>query len=186
MFLLLFIALFDRIVVSGAVLERSSHDAFGRNLLTDGWRTKTHTVETDDDSVDGGTHTHERTVDHTSSSKPKDPSPYGVTKSADAASIPASVVLTTDDNITSELDDRDSNMTSFMDILDIVHQNYSNESSMSTLVLPTEKDPTETWTIAIVALFSSMAISLCTVTGWRRWCRDKRREGYHEITNLVV
>lgn len=184
--LLLSVVWNDKRVVSSVVLDRSHQDIFGRKRSLAGWNSKTRTVETDDDSVDGGTHTHERTVDKTSGSKPKVSSPYGVTKSTGMTTTTATSTSTIDDTITSESDDDDSNMTAFMDMLDIVHRNNYNGSSASTLVLPSEQEPTETWTIAIVALFCSMAITLCAVTAWRRWCRDKRRDGYHEISTLVV
>lgn len=172
--------------VSSVALKQSNHAVFGHKRTLAGWKSKTRTVETDDDTVDGGTHTHERTVDMTSGSKPKASSPYGVSKSTGATTTTATTTSSIDDTVTAESDDDNSNMTSFMDILDIVHQNSNNDSSASTLVLPSEQEPTETWRIAIVALFSSMAITLCTVTGWRRWCRNKRRDGYHEVSNLVV
>jgi hypothetical protein len=185
-FLLLFVVWNNGKVASSVAFERSNHAVFRSQRALAGWNSKTHTVETDDDSVDGGTHTHERTVDKTSGSKPKGTSPYGVTtKSTGETTTTATTTSTIEDTVTTESDDDDANMTAFMDILDILHRNNHNES-LPTLVLPSEQEPTETWTIAIVALFSSMAVTLCTVTAWRRWCRNKRRDGYHEVSNIVV
>jgi hypothetical protein len=184
-FLLLFVVWNNGEVVSSVVLEQSNHAVLGRRRALVGWNSKTHTIETDDDSVDGGTHTHERTVERSNGSKPKVSSPYGVTKSTGTTATTVSTTPTVSDVVTSESNDDDSNMTAFMDMLDVVHRNNYSESK-STLVLPSEKEPTETWTIAIVALFSSMAITLCAVTAWRRWCRNKRRDGYQEVSNLVV
>jgi hypothetical protein len=199
-YLLLSVHLHDTSMVSSTVMGRNQ--IVIRKLSTAGWTTKTHTIENDDDNLDDGSHTHERTTDKISTAAT---SPYAIpsvssslatettqttnsNQPSSSARTPSSSTPSDDKDVDTSplIEDEDSKVTSLSDMLDIEHRNDSNGTTPPTLGLPPEREPTETWAIAILALFSSMAISLCIVTGWRRWCTNKRRAGYQEISNLVV
>jgi hypothetical protein len=173
-------------------------------------QTKTTTIErnVDDDYTDGSKNNIATTTTKTKSMTVT--SPYAIPKDISVSSISTTVTSTTksgrhhnktensDDTVIVDDDDNNFNpnaTTPTSDMLDIVNENINRSSSNThndgvfvsygKIVLPPEHEPNETWIIAIVTLFTSMAISLCITTAIRR-CRKRRRTGYAEIDNIVV
>ena len=92
-------------------------------------------------------------------------------------------------------DDTLNATTPISDMMEILneymnHDNASDTNGFGTtggkIVLPPEHEPSETWIVAIMTLFCSMAISLCITTAIRRCRKNNRRTGYQEVSNIVV
>ena len=174
-------------------------------------RTKTHTIETDDDgfdSIDAGKQGSATEKTKTTTTTSVASSPYAIPKTSTTTTTSETTGASSvakhkkesnstisDDAILSNDDDgMDPNMTTYTDMLDIMKNNNANSHDTNDtvviaggkVVLPPEREPTETWTIAIASLFTSMAITLCIVTGYRYYCKNKSRDGYQEIGNIVV
>lgn len=179
---------------------------------TNGYNTKTVTVErnVDDDSTDGSTTG--KTSSHTKT-KASASSPYAIPSDISAATstTTAAAATTTEksskrkhhqnsnatDVVISRDKDDDANpsngTTPIGDMMDVLNANMDNDINETEtngfggkIVLPPEHEPSETWIVAIVTLFSSMAVSLCITTAIRRWRKNHRRTGYQEVNNIVV
>ena len=185
-------------------VERSVDDD-----ATDGYNTKTVTTvrSADDDRMDGSTiskrSSHAKTK--TSAISPYEiPSDTSVTASAtDTTTSTASNSehhknnTVTDDAVSGGDDDAYlSNITTpTSDMMDVLNSNMDHDYVSNTslfgnnggkIVLPPEHEPSETWIVAVVTLFISMAISLCLTTAIRRCRKNNRRTGYQEVNNIVV
>ena len=173
---------------------------------TNGYNAKTVTVErsVDDDSTDGSTISKRSS---NSKSKSSANSPYEIP--SDTSEKASSTTTTTsnkkhhknstvtDDTVSDGDDDAYSSngTTPISDMMDVLNGNMDHDNSSDTnsfgtkggkIVLPAEHEPSETWIVAIVTLFSSMAISLCLTTAIRRCRKNNRRTGYQEVNNIVV
>ena len=173
---------------------------------TNGYNAKTVTVErsVDDDSTDGSTISKRSS---NSKSKSTANSPYEIP--SDTSEKASSTTTTTsnkkhhknstvtDDTVSDGDDDAYSSngTTPISDMMDVLNGNMDHDNSSDTnsfgtkggkIVLPAEHEPSETWIVAIVTLFSSMAISLCLTTAIRRCRKNNRRTGYQEVNNIVV
>jgi hypothetical protein len=111
-------------------------------------------------------------------------------KPAKAAKLP-SVNTTTesiDDNDLSEGQDTASewdlhhNESSALDIL----YDMSSKTMNGTLVLPAEPDTSQSTTVAVISIFSFLALVLCVATACQRCSNRRKRQGYQEVANLVV
>ena len=71
------------------------------------------------------------------------------------------------------------NMTAADDLL----YNVSVASKNATSILPREAEQTETWAITVLAIFTALAVILCTITAYRR---RRKRHNYEEIESVVV
>jgi hypothetical protein len=167
----------------------------------DGSKSNTVTVEKniDDDSTDGSTQTKETTSTRTKTEKviPQNDSRSSTSTSeiTTTSSSNGRKNSTSDDDAVSMSDDGtipSNTSTPSSDLMDVLNENMDVNNattpvaSTGTIVLPPEHELSETWIIAIVTLFTSMAISLCVTTAIRR-CRNKnRRTGYQEVNNIVV
>ena len=183
---------------------------------TNGYNTKTVTVErnVDDDSTDGSTtgktSSHTKTKASVSSpyAIPSDISAAAASTTTTAATASATAEKSssnrkhhpnstaTDDVISGDHDDDASpsnGTTPIGDMMDVLNANMDQDANETgtngfggKIVLPPEHEPSETWIVAMVTLFSSMAISLCITTAIRRWRKNQRRTGYQEVNNIVV
>lgn len=83
----------------------------------------------------------------------------------------------------SEWDER-HNETSATDML---YNVTTSKNATSYALLPSEAAQTESWAVAILAIFSGLAVVLFAATALKR-CSQRRsqRQGYREIENLVV
>lgn len=73
------------------------------------------------------------------------------------------------------------NETSPVDML------YNVSAENGTTLLPREAEQTESWAMAILSIFSFLAVALCTASVLQRYSRRRnRRHNYQEIENLVV
>jgi hypothetical protein len=171
---------------------------------------KTVTVErnVDDDYTDGSNNIDTATTKTKKVTRahaiPKDISVSTTTKTTVSSTKSGkhhNMTKNTDDNIFIDDDDYDYNTTTpRSDLMDVVNRNTNSSMNSNEqndgfvlkggkIVLPHEHEPNETWVIAIVILFTSMAVSLCVTTAIHR-CRKRnantRRDGYEEIDNIVV
>jgi hypothetical protein len=176
---------------------------------TDGYDSKTVTIErnVDDDSTDGSAIS--KSSSH-SKLKSSATSPYEIPSGISVAASSTGTTTArasnsknhknstvTDDAVSGGDDDAyDSNATTpTSDMMDVLNGNMDHDNASDTnsfgksngkIVLPPEHEPSETWIVAIVTLFSSMAISLCLTTAIRRCRKNNRRTGYQEVNNIVV
>lgn len=177
---------------------------------TNGYNTKTVTLErnVDDDNADGSTvgksssHTKTKTTANSPYEIPSDISGKASTSTSSTTAKSSNSKhhkngTFTDDVISSSDDDAYSSnsTTPISDMMDVLNGNIDHDNSSDTngfgtiggkIVLPPEREPSETWIVAIVTLFSSMAISLCITTAIRRCRKNNRRTGYQEVNNIVV
>jgi hypothetical protein len=173
---------------------------------TDGYNTKTVTsVRTvDDDNTNGSAKSSSHSKTKVSASSPYE-IPNDISLKASSTGTTASSVsnskhhknsTVTDDAVSSSDDDEypSNKTTPTSDMMDVLNGNMDHDTASNTstfgksgkIVLPPEHEPSETWTVAIVTLFSSMAISLCLTTAIRRCRKNNRRTGYQEVNNIVV
>ena len=82
---------------------------------------------------------------------------------------------------------KSTNSTSLSDEINSGNATNNDSAANATTILPPEAEQTESWTMAILSIFSFLALSLCTATAWERFSqRRNRRRDYQEIENLVV
>lgn len=171
---------------------------------TNGYNTKTVTIErnVDDDNSDSsiiGKSSSHMKIKTTASSPYEIPSAVSGKASTSSTTSAARSSNSTDAIMSGEggNDDTDTAnaMTPISDMMDILNGNMDHDNANETngfgtmggkIVLPPEHEPSETWIVAIVTLFSSMAISLCITTAIRRCRKNNRRTGYQEVNNIVV
>lgn len=181
---------------------------------TTGYNTKTVTIErnVDDDNSDGSiigkSSSHMKMMKASASSPyeiPSDTSAKASASSTTSAARSSNSMHHKNGTITGDAimggeggnDDTDAaNLTTpISDMMDILNGNMDHDNASETngfgtiggkIVLPPEHEPSETWIVAIVTLFSSMAISLCITTAIRRCRKNNRRTGYQEVNNIVV
>lgn len=176
---------------------------------TDVYDTKTVAIErnVDDDSTDGSRNSkmssHSKT--NASTRTPNDDQNDASLKASSTGSTASKASQSkhnknsnvTDSALSAGDDDAypSNSTTPTSDMMEVLNSNMDHDNtnetnslgnSGGTIVLPPEREPSETWIVAIATLFSSMAISLCLTTAIRR-CRIKnQRTGYQEVSNIVV
>jgi hypothetical protein len=154
-----------------------------------------------DDDHTYGSDTDSKSTSSSKATKSAASNPYAISKnvvvsaSSTTSSSSSRHNITIGDSIEFDDDSYTSNTTTtpISDMKDIMNNNIEMDSNATTVgkgakvVLPPEHALSETWIIAIVALFVSMTISLCITTAIRR-CRSKNRHhsGYQEVRNVVV
>jgi hypothetical protein len=74
------------------------------------------------------------------------------------------------------------NESSALDIL----FDMSSKTMNGTLVLPAEPDTSQSTTVAVISIFSFLALVLCVATACQRCSNRRKRQGYQEVANLVV
>jgi len=63
---------------------------------------------------------------------------------------------------------------------------YNLSLANTTTFLPPEKEQPESWTFAVLIIFSGLAAILISVTAYKTCSRRSKRHSYEEIENLVV
>ena len=63
---------------------------------------------------------------------------------------------------------------------------HSLSMANETNFLPPEKEQTDSWTFAVLAIFTILAVVLLSVTAYKNFPHRSRRNSYEEIANMVV